>query len=86
MNKTTLSNPQTVAGHSVEIKTNMRGLIVARIDSNKVVPLALCGLGAGRDAWMRDIQCRCLDCREVFPVSDLNEGFYCEPCATRDLD
>lgn len=40
------------------------------------VPVQLLSLAAGKDAWMRDIEFRCADCREKHPASKME----CELC------
>lgn len=78
---------QTVSGHKVELGKTPTGLRVARIDGRHVVPMALLGLGAGRDAWMREVVIKCADCKQPNPASAYdNEAFCCEDCINKDFE
>ena len=49
------------------------------------IPAEIAGLAAGADAWMSRIECLCRDCRQPFPLRDLQGGQWCEECATADI-
>lgn len=66
---------QHIAGHTAKV----RGSIV-KIDGEQYLPLSICGLGAGKDAWMRGIFAPCAECKQPTRADQLNEGGYCETC------
>jgi hypothetical protein len=49
------------------------------------IPTDLLAMGAGKDAWMRDVLVKCGDCREEHKASDLNSGLYCMDCVEAGL-
>ncbi len=75
---------QVIAGHSVRVmvsgggKATRPGQRYARIDGAQIVPVEICGLAAGRDAWMRQIRVICLDCRQTEEIGRMT----CELCPT----
>jgi len=44
------------------------------------VPVELCGLAAGPDAWMKKIMVKCAGCKERTPAGDLGSGELCPKC------
>ncbi len=46
------------------------------------VPVELCGMGAGPDAWLREIRIKCIECRAVTRAGDL-ENEYCPECIAK---
>lgn len=68
-------------GQNVAIfKSKSTGMFFAKVDS-AAVPMEICGLAAGRDAWMRKILFRCSCCKVRMPVGDM-ECNMCADCAT----
>jgi hypothetical protein len=64
-------------GQNVAIfKSKSTGEHFAKVDG-RAIPKEICGLAAGRDAWMRDILFRCSDCRVRMPVGQME----CNMCA-----
>jgi hypothetical protein len=54
---------------------------------NKVIPADIAGLCTGRDRWLAEIECKCRDCGEKFPLRLLQGGGqWCENCQTKDLE
>ena len=50
------------------------------------VPIELLALAAGKDAWMRNIQVRCTECRKLHAADELNGGGYCPTCVEAQDD
>ena len=48
------------------------------------LPLGIASLCVDRR--ISGFRVKCTECREVFPVSDLNEGGYCEPCSVEGIE
>jgi Zn finger protein HypA/HybF involved in hydrogenase expression len=69
------------------IVKNATGDRFVKLASGTLVPADIAALGAGKDAWMRDIPCKCRDCKQPFPLSQLQgNGQWCEECATADIN
>lgn len=78
---------QTIGKNTVVLmKHNITGERFAKINGRQIVPLSICALAAGKDAWMRNITAKCCDCGTRLPVTDLNDGGYCEDCATAGIE
>jgi hypothetical protein len=45
-----------------------------------MVPIELCGLAAGPDAWMKKILVKCAGCKERTAAGDLGSGELCPKC------
>lgn len=46
-----------------------------------IIPADIAALAAGPDAWLSRIECRCLDCKQLFPLRDLQgNGRWCQEC------
>lgn len=57
-----------------------------KLSSGQIIPADIAGLCAGRDKWISEIKCRCRDCGEFFPLSQLQGGGqWCEPCQTAGI-
>jgi hypothetical protein len=71
---------QIVHGHKVTIvhrkSQGPRGPRAAHIDNSYFVPVDLLSLTVGKDAWMKDIAVRCVDCRTIVFARDLD----CDMC------
>lgn len=66
-------------GQQVRVFTSKTtGQKFARL-ANYAVSLDICGLSAGRDAWMRDILFRCTECKTRTTAGTLECGL-CETC------
>lgn len=74
---------QKINGCEVRIlKSKTNGMRAAEIKGRtgiRIVPVDLLSLAAGRDAWMRDIEFKCADCRERLPAKDM-ECQMCPSC------
>lgn len=58
-----------------------------KMDSGVVIPADIAGLAVGKDKWMSEVRCRCRDCNEFFPLSQLHGGGqWCEECQTADIE
>lgn len=89
MNTNLVPYIQTFGNKTVRVvtnKTNGRKFAIVNNDMSAAYPLELCAMAGGKDAWMRNITCKCKDCGVRMPVSELNEGFYCEPCLNKDME
>ena len=82
MNSTpTVNPPQIIAGHCVRVtRSKSTGQRFARIDEHHSIPLDLCALAAGKDAWMRQIVCRCSYCDTREQVGNMEQGPTCQKC------
>ena len=69
------------------VMKNKAGERFLKLSSGTVIPAAIARIAAGKDAWMRDVRCKCRDCGERFPLRELNDtGEYCEECVTRGIE
>ena len=48
------------------------------------VPLEMCALGAGKDAWMRTIETKCRECKCTFKLNESDSVYYCQDCYDND--
>jgi hypothetical protein len=68
------------------IQKNESGERFVKLANGQIIPADIAGLCAGRDAWISQIQCKCRDCGERFPLSQLHGGGqWCEPCQTAGI-
>ncbi len=76
---------QTINGHEIIIcknrATNVRYARMIKHSNRNIirVPLDILGLAAGKDAWMRDVQFKCYDCRTPVAAKDA-ECQMCPAC------
>jgi len=57
------------------------------LDSGSTIPADIAGLCTGRDLWLSQIECKCRDCGEKFPLSRLNGGGqWCDECQTKGIE
>ena len=69
------------------ILKNSTGDRFVKISDGRIIPADLAGMAAGNDTWMRNIQCKCRDCKQPFALQDLQgNGQWCEECATADIN
>lgn len=65
------------------MKHRRTGARFAKIEGRAAqVPFEICGLAGGRDAWMRDIEFRCTDCRKPTRAGDFDGSTMCPTCTT----
>jgi hypothetical protein len=64
--------------------TNERFLKIEEGARKEYLPLGIASICV--DKRISGFRVRCTECREVFPVRDLNEGGYCEPCACAGIE
>lgn len=64
--------------------TNERFLKIVEGSRKQYLPLGIASLCV--DHRISGFRVRCTECREVFPVRDLNEGGYCEPCSVEGIE
>ena len=88
MNATNPTSDQPFNGFLISIVKDNLGNRFAGFKSKTgrklhLVPVSVCGLAAGKDAWMRDIKVRCNECREVTTCGKLQDGEYCETCVQK---
>lgn len=84
-------NVRTQEGHRFVIRTNQvtkeRYVVVLDHPEPVVVPADICGIAAGKDAWLSRIECKCIDCGKTYPLRDLNGGGrWCEPCQNASIE
>lgn len=58
---------------------------ITRPSGTVAVPVELLGLAAGRDAWMRGIEVKCLDCGTWTKASEM-ECELCPGCLDKAMD
>ena len=63
--------------------TGDRFLQIEERGRKKLLPIGIASLCVDRR--ISGFRVKCTDCREVFPVRDLNEGGFCEPCSCADI-
>lgn len=56
--------------------SRMRGL---RLTDGRIIPLELLGMGAGPDAWMRDLVIPCVECGDYYRAGEM-EADLCQDC------
>jgi len=72
---------------SFKIIKNAQGERAVKLSTGQVIPADIAGLCVGKDLWLSQIECKCRDCGERFPLSMLQGGGqWCEECQTKDLD
>lgn len=75
---------QTISGHHVRVQINAETKQrTALIDGRMRIPLELLPLGAGKDAWMRKIVCKCEYCgtrHEAGTMEQSGNGLQCGAC------
>jgi hypothetical protein len=55
--------------------------------TGQIIPADIAGLCCGPDAWLSEIECKCRDCGQKFPLRELQgNGQWCEPCQTKDIE
>jgi hypothetical protein len=73
-----------VNGHQVRVgKRGGPNDGLALIDGSMAVPLEVCSLAAGRDAWMRQIPVKCRECGAEFKLADSDSSDHCQDCMDR---
>jgi hypothetical protein len=78
---------QTQKDARYTIRKNDAGERFVCLTSGQMIPADIAGLCAGKDAWLSQIQCKCRDCGERFPLSMLQgNGQWCEECQTKDIE
>ena len=81
-----LPKPQLFGTTEVRIKKTTTGERFAEIVpfgryiARFHVPVGMCALAAGKDAWMRDILVRCKECRTKTRACDLEGDELCPKC------
>jgi hypothetical protein len=57
------------------------------VKTGQIIPADIAGLGAGKDYWMSQVQCKCRDCKQSFPLRELNGGGqWCEECQAAGIE
>jgi hypothetical protein len=61
-----------------------RGVV---LEDGSYIPADIAGLCVGRDLWLSQIECKCRDCGELFPLSQLaGGGQWCEECQNASIE
>lgn len=69
------------------IKRLASGERIVCLSSGQQIHADIAGLCAGPDRWLSEIRCKCRECRQEFPLRELNSGGqWCEACQTADID
>ena len=69
------------------IVKNSAGERAVKLDNGSVIPADIAGLCAGPDKWLSEIKCKCRDCKQEFPLSELQGGGqWCEECQTAGIE
>lgn len=72
---------QSINGFTVQvIKNRTNGVRAALVNGVDLVPLEMCMLAAGRDAWMKNIVAKCSNCDTRVRVGDMEGGLLCHKC------
>lgn len=54
---------------------------------SQIIPADIAGLCGGKDKWLSEIKCKCRDCKQEFPLSELHGGGqWCEPCQEASIE
>lgn len=80
--------PQVFGRYEVRLFQSVEtGLRVAKIldttsrrHSERIVPLDVMRLAAGKDQWMRGVVCKCSGCDTRAALSNMEDGLYCLAC------
>jgi hypothetical protein len=69
------------------IVRNSAGERAVKLADGSVIPADIAGLCVGSDQWLSEIKCKCRDCKQEFPLSELQGGGqWCEPCQTAGIE
>lgn len=69
------------------IVKNSSGERAIKLANGNIIPADIAGLVVGKDKWMSEIQCKCRDCGEAFPLKELQGGGqWCEDCQTAGIE
>ena len=64
-----------------KIVKDQNGNRFVKMEGGGIIPADVAGMAVGKDAWMRDIQCKCRECGNLFSLSLLQGGGqWCEGC------
>lgn len=70
-----------------KIQRNVSGDRFVLLSNNQMIPADICGVCVGADKWLSEIECKCRECKEKFPLSELHGGGqWCEECQTVGID
>jgi hypothetical protein len=70
-----------------KIFKNSRGERFFKFSNNEILPADLAGLCGGKDLWISEIQCKCLQCGDMTPVKYMTgNGRWCEECAIEGIE
>lgn len=81
---TTSPTVQKIGSHTARtVRNRETGERFAILDERNRIPLAILPLGAGRDAWMRKVVCKCDYCdnrHEAGTMEQGHKGLQCAEC------
>ena len=64
-----------------KILKDSNGNRVIRLANGGLIPADIAGMATGKDEWLSQIVCKCRDCKQEFPLSQLHGGGqWCESC------
>jgi hypothetical protein len=67
---------------SFTIMKNSEGDRFVKLSNNSLIPADIAGLCAGKDKWISEIECKCIDCGTLTPLKYLvGNGRWCEECS-----
>ena len=83
---TTTTNAAGAMQPAFTILKDSNGNRAVKLASGNIIPADIAGLCVGPDAWLADIKCKCRDCKQTFPLRDLNGGGqWCEECQNASI-
>lgn len=63
-----------------KIAKDKNGVRYVNIIGRGYIPMDMAALGAGPDAWLRDVECKCEYCRKTTKISSTDIAGVCEEC------
>ena len=80
---------QIIKGNGAKViknKQNERFIKVFTQTNTFVIPAEIAALGAGKDAWMKEIAVTCRDCKAKFKLNESDSHLYCEDCFNKEIN
>ena len=58
-----------------------------KLANGNLIPCDIAALATGKDKWLSEIQCKCRDCGDRFPLSQLQgNGQWCDACQDASIE
>ena len=77
---------QNIQNHTARVVFNAASkLRFVIVDESIRIPLEIASLGAGTDAWLREVKAKCRNCEEAFTLAELFSEVpeHCSACSEK---